>query len=119
MLGRLAVACRGLKVAAPEVQIALAARLSQPMIGSVSHRDFAAGGNARQHASRRRLLIPGHATRYQLQEPIYADAATDAPVSRVKELKTDQQFESVLADAAKTNALSVFDFTATWCGPCE
>ncbi len=47
MLGRLAVACRGLKVAAPEVQRALAARLSQPLtdIGNVSHRDFAAGDN--------------------------------------------------------------------------
>jgi thioredoxin 1 len=37
----------------------------------------------------------------------------------VKELKTDQEYRSVLQEAAKTNALSVFDYTASWCGPCR
>lgn len=46
-------------------------------------------------------------------------AAAEAPASRVKELKTDQEYHSVLQDAAKNGALSVFDFTAAWCGPCE
>ena len=40
-------------------------------------------------------------------------------MSRVKELKTDQEFASVLHAADKTNALLVVDFTAAWCGPCE
>jgi thiol:disulfide interchange protein len=46
-------------------------------------------------------------------------AVADAPASSVKELKTDQEYRSVLQEAAKTNALSVFDYTAAWCGPCE
>ena len=46
-------------------------------------------------------------------------AMAEAPVSSVKELKTDQEYRSVLQEAAKTNALSVFDYTASWCGPCE
>lgn len=46
-------------------------------------------------------------------------AAAEAPASRVKELKTDQEYRSVLQDATKSNALSVFDYTAAWCGPCE
>ena len=43
----------------------------------------------------------------------------EAPATGVKELKTDQEYRSVLQEAAKTNALSVFDYTASWCGPCE
>ena len=46
-------------------------------------------------------------------------AVAEAPATGVKELKTDQEYRSVLQEAAKTNALSVFDYTASWCGPCE
>lgn len=46
MLGRMAVACRGLRVAGPEVQKAFAGRIGNSLIdlGNGNHREFSTGG---------------------------------------------------------------------------
>ena len=37
----------------------------------------------------------------------------------MRSLSTKEEFESLLAEAARATKLLVVDFTATWCGPCQ
>eukprot|EP00877_Chromochloris_zofingiensis_P009455 jgi/Chrzof1/4763/Cz14g25110.t1_TRX1 len=39
--------------------------------------------------------------------------------SRVKDITTDQEFQSELKRLADANKFAVVDFTAKWCGPCK
>lgn len=51
--------------------------------------------------------------------PCLGAPCPSAEGSRIKEPATDQDVEAAKKSLAESGKVSVWDYTATWCGPCE
>eukprot|EP01025_Chloroclados_australasicus_P069036 TRINITY_DN9675_c0_g2_i4.p1 TRINITY_DN9675_c0_g2~~TRINITY_DN9675_c0_g2_i4.p1 ORF type:complete len:148 (+),score=5.26 TRINITY_DN9675_c0_g2_i4:124-567(+) len=54
----------------------------------------------------------------QLSTPLYQGSGASATGEDIPELLTDADFKNAVL-ATKDDKLSVFQFTAVWCGPCQ